>query len=198
MAKLDFAPGDTSFVDLTLVGDQVKIVRWLFLAISSLSDHQYIFFEIAHSDFVEPMRKPNRLMVSSVANINTDIFSSKLVMSLSRLPSPTGIDSAEVIEAHISSLVSVLSSRAIAVRIRKPRRPPVKSMPWWSSELCALRSKVRSLHKAWSRNKNLVTDLHTTAAKPCISDILGLPSAKHGRVLEILRPMVLFSQHFQT
>nr|CAH0109609.1 unnamed protein product [Daphnia galeata] len=141
---------ETLLDNLTLVGDQVKIVRWLFLAISSLSDHQYIFFEIAHSDFVEPMRKPNRLMVSSVANINTDIFSSKLVMSLSRLPSPTGIDSAEVIEAHISSLVSVLSSRAIAVRIRKPRRPPVKSMPWWSSELCALRSKVRSLHKAWA------------------------------------------------
>lgn len=159
LAELDFTPGETSFVDLTLVGDQVKIVRWLFLAIPSLSDHPYIFFEIAHSDFVVPKRRPNRLKVPSVANINTDLFSSKLVKSLSRLPSPTGTDSAEVIEAHISGLVSVLSSSAFAARIPKPRCPPVKSMPWWSQELCALRSKVRSLHKVWSRNKNLHTDL---------------------------------------
>ena len=93
-----------------------------------------IIFEIAHSDFVEPMRKPNRLKVSSVANINTELFSSKLAKSLFRLPSPTGIDTPEVIEAHISSLLYVLSSSAIAARIFKPRHLPVKSRPWWSSE----------------------------------------------------------------
>ncbi|EFX78412.1 hypothetical protein DAPPUDRAFT_320366 [Daphnia pulex] len=32
-------------------------------------------------------------------------------------------------------------------------------MPWWSPELCALRSKVRSLYKAWSKNKCVTTEL---------------------------------------
>ncbi|EFX71973.1 hypothetical protein DAPPUDRAFT_326690 [Daphnia pulex] len=39
LAELDFVPGNTSFVDLTLSGDQVKILCLLFLAIPSLSDN---------------------------------------------------------------------------------------------------------------------------------------------------------------
>ncbi|EFX62974.1 hypothetical protein DAPPUDRAFT_119650 [Daphnia pulex] len=159
LVELDFVPGDTSFVDLTLAGDQVKILRWLFLAIPSLSDHPYIFFEISHSAFVKIQRKPAHLKLPSVLNINADIFSSNLAKSLSRLPSPAGMTTEASIEHNISSLVSVLSSCALSARIPKPRNTRVHSMPWWSPELCALRSKVRSLYKAWSNNKCTTTEL---------------------------------------
>ncbi len=43
---LDFIPGGTSFVDITLTWGQVNVTRWLFLSNSSLSDHLYIYFEV--------------------------------------------------------------------------------------------------------------------------------------------------------
>ena len=44
--ELDFTPGGTAFVDVTLAGDQTFIPRWLFLAMPSMSDHPYVFFKI--------------------------------------------------------------------------------------------------------------------------------------------------------
>lgn len=41
-----FVPGVTFCVDLTLVGDAVDVDRLLFLSIPSLSDHQFVFFDI--------------------------------------------------------------------------------------------------------------------------------------------------------
>jgi hypothetical protein len=46
---LDFIPGGTSFVDITLAGGQVNVTRWLFLSMPSLSDHLYIYFEVEMS-----------------------------------------------------------------------------------------------------------------------------------------------------
>ena len=44
--SLKFVPGGTSFVDVTLAGDQVKLHCWRFLPFASLSDHPFIYFEI--------------------------------------------------------------------------------------------------------------------------------------------------------
>jgi hypothetical protein len=42
-AELDFVPKGTSFVDITVVGDQINVGRWIFLEVPSLSDH--IFYD---------------------------------------------------------------------------------------------------------------------------------------------------------
>ena len=40
--SLKFVPGGTSFVDVTLAGDEVKLHSWRFLPFASLSDHPFI------------------------------------------------------------------------------------------------------------------------------------------------------------
>ncbi len=47
--ELDFIPGGTSFLDITLGTDDIVLPRWFFPAIPSLSDHPYIYFEILRS-----------------------------------------------------------------------------------------------------------------------------------------------------
>jgi hypothetical protein len=39
LESLEFIPGGTSFIDLTLTGDLINLSRWLFLSTLSLSDH---------------------------------------------------------------------------------------------------------------------------------------------------------------
>lgn len=45
-AQLDFVPGNTSFLDLTLAGDKVNISHWRFLSTPSCSNHPYVYFEV--------------------------------------------------------------------------------------------------------------------------------------------------------
>ena len=84
---------------------------------------------------------------------NTELFSSKLAKSLFRLPSPTGIDTPEVIEAHISSLLYVLSSSAFIPEFSSPviSLLRVGHGGHRSKRFGVHRSKVRSLYKI-SRN----------------------------------------------
>ena len=44
--SLDFVPRGTSFVEVTLAGDLIRIPRWLFLPFASLSDHPFLYFEV--------------------------------------------------------------------------------------------------------------------------------------------------------
>jgi hypothetical protein len=52
-AKIDFAPKGTAFIDLALAGDQIVVSWWLYLAIPSLSEHPYIYFEVDFSGMAE-------------------------------------------------------------------------------------------------------------------------------------------------
>lgn len=65
LESLEFIPGGTSFVDLTLTGDRINLSRWLFLATPSLSDHPYVYFEVTLSSFVQNnLATPKRLIPS--------------------------------------------------------------------------------------------------------------------------------------
>lgn len=44
--KLSFLPTGSSFLDVTLAGDNIKLKNWRFLPDPSLSDHPYIIFEV--------------------------------------------------------------------------------------------------------------------------------------------------------
>ncbi|EFX70053.1 hypothetical protein DAPPUDRAFT_328521 [Daphnia pulex] len=88
--ELDFSPSGTCFVDLTLVGDKVRVHRWLYLATPSISDHPYIFFEIDHVHFAKSQMKPNCWLAPNLSRVNRDLFSRKLFYALSNLPTPRG------------------------------------------------------------------------------------------------------------
>ncbi|KAI9551053.1 hypothetical protein GHT06_007657 [Daphnia sinensis] len=141
LTELNFVPAGTSFVDLTLAGDQISVLHWLFLSIPSLSDHPYIYFEINHGNFDRPNKNSYRPSVPSLPRINRDLYTTELAKSLGRPPIPIHVESSEAVEAQIASLVSAISVCALAARVPTPRL--VKSstnMVWWSKDLSALRS----------------------------------------------------------
>lgn len=90
--ELDFSPSGTGFVDLTLVGDKVRVHRWLYLATPSISDHPYIFFEIDHVHFAKSQMKPNCWLAPNLIRVNRDLFFRKLFYALSHLPTPVEAD----------------------------------------------------------------------------------------------------------
>ncbi|KZS10420.1 Uncharacterized protein APZ42_025121, partial [Daphnia magna] len=115
--------------------------------------HPYIFFEIDHGDFDKPYKKSYRPSVPTLPRINLDLYSIELAKALGRLPHPIHIESSEAVEAQIANLTSALSASAFAARVPVSRLKCSKNMVWWTKDLCVLRSRTRSLYKAWSKHK---------------------------------------------
>ncbi|KAK4028823.1 hypothetical protein OUZ56_021841 [Daphnia magna] len=67
---------------------------------------------------------------------------------------PIHIESSEAVEAQIANLTSALSASAFAARVSVSRLKCSKNVVWWTKDLCALRSRTRSLYKAWSKHRN--------------------------------------------
>ena len=76
---LDFIPGGTSFVDITLTGGQVNVTRWLFLSMPFLSDHPYIYFEVKMCALPPLPRK----VAPSLAGLDKITFSAKVKQRMS-------------------------------------------------------------------------------------------------------------------
>lgn len=70
-ADLDFKPAGTTFVDLTVYGDLIKLSNWRFLPLPSLSDHPFVYFEILTSITKSPKKRgSNSEKVPKLTNIN--------------------------------------------------------------------------------------------------------------------------------
>jgi hypothetical protein len=83
---LDFVPGGTAFVDITLTGDQVNVSRWLFLPTPSLSDHPYLYFDVLIPTFTRRHHLDSQHPVPSPPKIDNELFKAKLSHSLCLLP----------------------------------------------------------------------------------------------------------------
>ena len=149
-------PWGTSFIDITLAGNRAHIPRWSYLAMPSLSDHPYIYFEVETSGMATLLKSPTVNKAPSLIHINQRSYLDGLALSLNKwephshsfsLLSPDSID--RLIERLSSTIITCLRH----ARVKKQLLLPFKSMPWWSNELCALRYKARSSYKVWSRTK---------------------------------------------
>jgi hypothetical protein len=155
-ADLDFIPKGTSFVDITLAGDQIVVSRWLYLAFLSLSDHPYIYFEVEFAGMAPPPVNPSAARKASDLNcINRTTFLDNLARSLPNFeshivsfPSPGSTD------FDILNLSAVLVSCASSAKVKAPIAVNSKNMPWWKTELYALRTKARTAFKTWSRSES--------------------------------------------
>ena len=59
------------------------------------------------------------------------------------------------VNLEIETLTSIFVKCARAARIRTaPLSFSAKNLPWWSRELCALRTKTRKAFKVWSHDKS--------------------------------------------
>ncbi len=153
--SLEFVPGGTSFVDVTLAGDRVSLIRWLFLPFASLSDHPFIYFELENN--CVPAFSPSTKVVRPVprfSNINQQVFLRLLEKNLSLSPTAPSLPSVASVEAEIDLLTRFICDCAKAAKVRQAETPNAKNMPWWSTNLCSLRTKARRAYKAWSKEKN--------------------------------------------
>lgn len=114
LEQLDFVPGGTSFIGLTLTGDQINLSPWRFLSTPFLSDHPYIYFEVELANF-EP--KPSQTLqrrVSSPPLIQVDLFRTNLANIMRIKPSEPHLDWNDAIEGLIANLTNGITNSAHA------------------------------------------------------------------------------------
>ena len=120
----------------------------------SLSDHPYIYFEVVISGITPLLKSPAANKAPSLLHINQRSYLNCLALTLNKWePHSLSLSSPDSIDRQIERLSSTMVNCARRAKVKNPPVPPSKTMPWWSHELCALRSKARSSYKAWSRSK---------------------------------------------
>jgi hypothetical protein len=150
---LEFIPGGTCFVDVTLAGDLVKMPIWLFLPFASPSDHSFLYFEVESKTalYVHPLSQPH----FRPARLDKQLFHKFLGNQLSTLSGSLDLTSESSVILEIETLTSIIVKCARAARIRTaPLSFSAKNLPWWSRELCALRTKTQKAFKVWSHDKS--------------------------------------------
>ena len=86
------------------------------------------------------------------SSINQQSFLSHLKANLSHFNAPSLPSNIALLESQIDSLTNAIVDCARASKEKKPISIMARNMPWWSTELCALRTKVRLAYRAWFRD----------------------------------------------
>ena len=152
-AELDdstFTPLNTTFVDVTIMGHNMacRTTDWRYLTTPTLSDHPYIYLVLNLSNI---QRKYRREYLPKPIEIDMDITKDLIIQSLEQsclLESPTEIDAA------ITHLTVVLQSSIKKSTLTTNKTPLIRKRPWWSSNLCAMRYKLRQLQKQTRSSNN--------------------------------------------
>ena len=152
VASLAFTPPETQFIDITLVGNSVPIQNWRFPDIPSLSDHPYIYFELASS--TPKIAKANKIfnVLPPLMNIDKKKFLTLLRASCAKLqssdPRPDSASPASIDEA-VHLLVNLISRSALSSKLPKIVSTSGR-MPWWNDNLVRLRNATRKARKRWT------------------------------------------------
>jgi hypothetical protein len=117
---LDFVPGGTAFVDITLTGDRYHLSRWLFLSAPSLSDHPYLYFNVVIPTFTCKPHLGSQRPVPPPPQIDRELFKAKLSNSLCFLPR-TPLLTSSAVEDYIATISSTIANCAHASKINLPR-----------------------------------------------------------------------------
>ena len=141
IAQLSYTPPSTTFIDVTVTGDELfqKVVDWRFLPKSAFSDHEYIFFVVDLSPkkrrLTRYLPKPNHVNIPLAKNL----------LSCSLRP-PHELNTKEEINAAVNLLTEKISQAIRDAAIPRQRHMVYKTR-WWNKELYRLR------HKLWQARK---------------------------------------------
>jgi len=150
-ASLAFAPIETSFIDVTLVGNAVIIDNWHFPDIPSLSDHPFIAYDLSCS--APQSARSNRAFnfLPPLQNIDKEKFQTTLraifvkrklsLIATEGSPSPSSIDDA------VQLIVDIITQSVRSSRIPVSPHSTIGRMPWWNDELSRLRRETRKARK---------------------------------------------------
>lgn len=149
-AQLDFVPGNTLFLDLTLAGDKVRVSHWRFLSTPSCSDHPYVYFEVMVSPPVRRGVASRCKRVPPVSQLNLSDLKKCISSKIDLHPAQTVLASETALETRISNLSSLISASAHQCKLPATNCRFNRAMPWWNASLAILRSKTRAAYKTWS------------------------------------------------
>ena len=150
-SDLDFTPGGTSFLDVTLAGNKVVVSRWFFLLsfyTLALRSSLHIVLWNLRACYASRIKKSTSTpTVPPISRINLSKFSAQLSVALKSFPlslSPSKRDIDSLI-TDVSSLTSVSARNSKSDHSPLPHR---RCMPWWNKKLCALRNNTRTSSSA--------------------------------------------------
>jgi hypothetical protein len=143
-AELDFVPKGTSFVDITVVDDQINVGRWIFLEVPSLSNHPYIYFEISISPpALHNCGKAKKNLVPHFDVVDHKLFDTKLNSEIERWTSADSLVTHSAIELYADPIASSIATCAKSAKI-----PSVKKKSRSSKYALGVQGVVRSPHKS--------------------------------------------------
>jgi hypothetical protein len=151
ISLLPHKPSNTSFVDVTLVGDSVSFSGLHYPVHPSLSYNPFISFDVANvREMVSPASSVHRLPSPKFCNI--PLFVSCLDSSLANIIRPDDTHASTMISTNdvddvLSSLNLVLKSVAFKNKLAIHGSLAPAKMPWWYANLWALRSNLRDSYK---------------------------------------------------
>jgi len=148
--KLKHIPIRTGMVDVTLAGDDPKIINWKFLREDSLSDHPYIYFEIKLDI---RLRHKFKKMVPKIKNINVNNFITKLEHEISLYDFElASSESPEKIEKIVENITQCVTLSAIESKV--PNRLISKNkLDFWNQDLLTLRISLWKARDRWGKTK---------------------------------------------
>ena len=151
--SLQFAPAETSFIDVTLAGNSVEVHNWHFPDIPSLSDHPFISFELPCSsrrsarsarafNFLPPLQYLDKDKFQAILRATCDKRKLQPIVT-DGTTTPSSIDEA------VSLIVDLITFSARSSRLPVTPNATAGRMPWWSDELSRLRRETRKSRKRW-------------------------------------------------
>ncbi len=150
--SLDFVPGGTSFVDVALTGDNIDLTRWLFLPFASLSDHPFVYLELAVKQNCPGIPRPKgAIPFPKYSDIDQKSFLELFKYDLLLSPQLPLMNSTASVDNQINSVHHQVRQSGEG---EKTEARPAKNMPWWTKDLCSLRKNARRAYSAWSKEKN--------------------------------------------
>ncbi len=128
LTRLSYSPAHSSYVDVTLSGDNVQMSAWKFLAIDSLSDHPLIFFQIERSNLLTQKKAVNRS--PDLKRIDQASFLGALRESLALEPILGTLTSTDSIDHHIAKLTNTILFCANTNKIKTRFEAKPNKMSW--------------------------------------------------------------------
>jgi hypothetical protein len=148
--KLKYIPIRTGMVDITLAGDDPKIISWKFLRDDSLSDHPYIYFEI---ELDVRIRHKLKKMAPKIKNINVNNFITKLEYKISLHDFDLALpESPDKIEKLIHIITECITSSAIESKVPNSLISKNK-LDFWNQDLLTVRISLWKARDRWDKTK---------------------------------------------
>jgi hypothetical protein len=139
-----FVLAGTSFIDITLFGDNVTLPDWQYLNIPSKTNHPYISFTIRADRRAPKSSRPPRLSSGNFLD-RAALWATLGRSSEAILRSAQSITSQQDMDAAVVHMSTFVQDEARKCRIRRSRKAISTSRsPWWNEYLSEARREARA------------------------------------------------------